>query len=102
MGDGGFTFNRVTDRVNICGYRPYKKPQLQNLSKEQKSYNKYLGQMRVMVENTINRVNRWKILKGVLHHWRNGKGQLNINDILPIAVVLSNRDIKEHPLRQGN
>jgi hypothetical protein len=29
-----------------------------------------------------------RIIKGVFRHWRNGEGQLNVNDILQVDVVL--------------
>jgi len=82
MGDGGFTFNRKTDSVQINGYKPFKTPRNSALTPEQKKYNKHLSQMRVVVENTIARVKQWKIMKGVFRHFRNGKGKLDINHIL--------------------
>jgi hypothetical protein len=35
----------------------------------------------------------------VFRHWRNGEGQLNVDDILQVVVVLTNRKIKQSPLR---
>ena len=61
---------------------------------EQKIYNKKLSEMRVVVENSIERVKKWKILKGIYRHWRMGNGQIDGNNVLTIAIVLSNREIK--------
>jgi hypothetical protein len=55
--------------------------------------------MRVIIENTISRIKQWRIFKGVFRHWRNGEGQLNVDDILQVVVFLTNRKIKQSPLR---
>lgn len=99
LGDGGFTFNWRTDAVQIRGYKPIKTPKGGTLTEEQKKYNKYLSQMRVVVENTIRRVKKWHILKGVYRHfWE--KGQIDINKVLTVVVALANRDIKKNPIRE--
>ena len=64
------------------------------MTPEQKIYNKKLSEMRVVVENSIERVKKWKILKGTYRHWRMGKGQIDGNNVLTIATVLFNREIK--------
>lgn len=96
-GDGGFTFNRKKDEVRIHGYKPYTAFAGGTLSEEQKKYNKHLSQMRVVVENSLARVKQWKILKGVFRHWRNGQGQINIDDVLIVTITLANRKIKQSP-----
>jgi hypothetical protein len=101
MGDGGFTFNRKTDTVQIIGYKPHRRRH-GHLTKEEAKYNKYLSQMRVVVENTISRIKQWRIIKGVFRHWRNGEGQLNVNDILQVIVVLTNRKNKQQPIRNSD
>ena len=98
LGDGGFFFNRHEDTVMIEGYKPIKSPK----TAADKLYNKRLSQMRVVVENSIRRVKQWRIFQGVYRHWRLGQGQIPINDILTVAVVLANRSIKECPPRQGD
>lgn len=100
MGDGGFTFNRLTDQVKIIGYKPKKCPKNSQLTNEERKYNQHLSQMRVVIENVIARVKNWRIIKGVFRHWRNGNGPLNINNILMIVVALSNRQIKQNPPRE--
>jgi hypothetical protein len=35
----------------------------------------------------------------VFRHWRNGEGQLNVDDILQVVVVLTNSKVKQSPLR---
>jgi len=99
MGDGGFTFNRQTDMTMIRGYKPHKKPKGSKLTLEQKEWNRKLSQMRVVVETSIRRVKQWRILRGIYRHWRYGHGQIDGNDVLTIAVVLSNREIKASPPR---
>ena len=102
IGDGGFTFNRQSDNQQIRGYTPHKRPQGGSLTPEQKDYNKKLAQMRVVVENTIRRVKVWRIFRGTYRHWRNGTGQINGNEILTIAAVLSNREIHRSPPRKAD
>jgi hypothetical protein len=58
--------------------------------------------MHVVVENTISRIKQWRIIKGVFCHWHNGEGQLNVDDILQVVVVLTNRKIKQQPIRKNN
>ena len=50
--------------------------------------------MRVVVENSTERVKKWKILKEIYKHWRMGKSEIDGNNVLTIATVLSNREIK--------
>ena len=52
--------------------------------------------MRIVVENSIERVKTWKILKGTYWHWRCGKGEINANNVLTVAVALSNHKIKKN------
>jgi hypothetical protein len=101
-GDGGFTFNRKTDTVQIKGYKPHAAPKGGKLTEEQKKYNKHLSQMRVVVENSIARVKQWKVLKGVFRHWRNGQGQLDIDAILTVAIVLANQKMKQRAPRPND
>jgi hypothetical protein len=101
-GDGGFTFNRKVDAIQIKGYKPHVAPKGGKLTEEQKRYNKHLSQMRVVVENAIARVKQWRILKGVFRHWRNGQGQLDINSILTVAIVLANQKMKQRAPRPND
>ena len=86
--------NRNGDAVLIQGYKPHQNPKGRSLTPEQKIYNKKLSEMRVDVENSIERVMKWKILKGIYRHWRMGKGQIDGNNVLTTATVLFNREIK--------
>ena len=47
--------------VEIKGWKPVKSPK----TSQDKWYNKSLSSMRVVVENSIQRVKQWRILKGV-------------------------------------
>ena len=102
MGDGGFTFNVKNEKEQIKGYKPAKKPKGGVLTPQQKLSNKKLSQLRVVVENSIRCVKRWKILAGTFRHWRYGKGQISGDNILTICVVLANREIKKRPLRDAD
>ena len=99
MGDGGFTFNRVEDERKIIGYKPFKTPKGGSLNDEEKLWNKKLSEVRVVVENSFRVVKVFKILGGIFRHFRNGKGQIQENDILTICMSLANRKIKRNPLR---
>lgn len=99
MGDGGFTFNRSEEEEKIIGYKPFKKPKGGSLKPEEKIWNTKLSEVRVVVENAIRVVKVFKILGGVFRHFREGKGQIQENDILTICAGLANRKIKKNPLR---
>jgi hypothetical protein len=60
MGDGGFTFNRKKDVVQIIGYKPHRRKH-GVLTEDEAKYNRYLSQMRVIIENTISRIKQWRI-----------------------------------------
>ena len=47
--------------------------------------------MRVVVENSIQRVKQWRILKNVYRHWRNGKGRIEVDNVVTVVVALTNR-----------
>jgi hypothetical protein len=68
---------------------------------EDKYYNKYLSSMRVIVENSINCVKQWRILKCVYCYWHNGKGLIKVNNVLTMVVV-TNRKIKQNPIRSAS
>jgi hypothetical protein len=55
--------------------------------------------MRIMIKNAINCVKQWQILKGVYHHWRNGNGLIKVNNVLVAVVGITNRKIKQNPIR---
>jgi hypothetical protein len=58
--------------------------------------------MRVVIENSINRVKQWHILKCVYCYWHNGKRLIKINNVLTTVVVLTNRKIKQNPIRSAS
>lgn len=102
MGDGGFTFNRTDEEIEIHGYKPRKKPKGGTLTLDEKEWNRKLSEVRVVVENSIRVIKTYKILSGVFRHWRNGKGQIDGNHVLTICIALANRRIKQKPLRAAN
>jgi hypothetical protein len=55
MGDGGFTFNPKKDTVQIIRYKSHRRRHGYLTEKEAK-YNRYLSQMRFVVENAISRI----------------------------------------------
>jgi hypothetical protein len=94
LGDRGFTFNRKNELVQIKGWKPRKSLK----THEDKYYNKYLSSMRVVIENSINCVKQWCILKCVYRYWHNGKGLIKVNNVLTAVVVLTNRKIKQNSI----
>ena len=44
----------------------------------------------------------FKILSGVFCYWRNGKGQINGNNVLTVCVALVNRRIKQKRLHAAD
>ena len=102
MADGGFAFNRKKDDVEIIAATPHKKKRGQGLTASEKEYNLKLSETRVVVENAIRRLKQWKILKEKYHHWRNGEGQIDGNNVLTICTTLANRWIRESPPRKSD
>src|SRR6185312_7625461 len=56
-----------------------------------------LSETCIMVENSICQPKVWKILKEKYHHWRNGEGQIDGNNILTICATLANHHICKSP-----
>jgi len=90
LGDGGFTFNCQTETAPINGKKPIKKLPNQVLTPEEKKHNRYLSEMRVVIENSIWRIKVFWILVSVFHHWRGGRGQIKSDNIVHICVTLAN------------
>ena len=105
MGDAGFTFNpKRYDQPDskIIGYNPFKhyKGQ-QSLTQEQKIFNKELSKIRVVVENTIAQIKKWRIFKQNLRHFSVlHSNSLDINDVVQVVVNLAAFLIQRTPLHQ--
>ena len=108
MGDGGFYFNRKKDKTLIRGLKPTPKKKTKKgeetilLTKEEKSKNSQISCYRVVVENTIGHVKRWKILSGVFRHYTTSKDNqvIEIADVLAVCASLTNIKLKRSPLRK--
>lgn len=100
MGDGGFTFNKKKESTPIHGYKPFKKKAGQQLTEEQRQFNHRLSSMRVLVENVIARLKKFKIFKGVFRHYKAGRSQIPFSQILTVVVGLTNRRLRQSPLRE--
>jgi hypothetical protein len=57
-----------------------------------------LSEVHVVVEITFHVVRVFKILGGIFHHFQNGKGQIQENNLLTIYMSLANWKIKKNPL----
>ncbi len=99
MGDGGFTFNLKAAHDTIKAYSPKKSNPTHPLTDIEKDNNRALSQMRVVIENTFSRLKSFHVLKGTYRHFRNEGGQLDLNQILTDLAALTNRKIKQHPIR---
>jgi hypothetical protein len=100
MGDGGFFFNHKADSVEIKGVKPFTG---QDLNDEQKKFNKLLSSMRVVVENSIARVKHWRVIKETYRNHKSwdDKG-ISLDDVMNVIVPLTNRKIKQNPIRNVN
>jgi hypothetical protein len=104
-GDGGFTFNHKgvkpeTKEIPIYGFTPYKKPPGGELNDEQKRYNRILSSIRVVVENVIAQLKKWRIIKGVYRHFSLTRhNQIDFNLVIRVLVKLTSSKLKRHPLR---
>lgn len=104
-GDSGFTFNHKwpkpgTNEIPIIGFTPYKKPKGGNLTSEQRRYNRILSSIRVVVENVIAQLKRWRIIKGVYRHFSmTSNNQIDFNLVIRVLVKLVSKKLENHPLR---
>ena len=103
FGDSGFFFNRLNDTIPIHGYEPKRKPRNGNLTDEQLEYNTRLSKSRVVVENSIGQLKKWKVLGEKLRLCtRKNKNLEFYNKILRVLVVLTNKNMDMKPLRCNN
>lgn len=91
MGDSGFQGIQQGHRAVL----PHKKPKGGELTQEQKSYNRRISQVRVVVENTIAQIKIFRVTAEIYRHARKDH-----NDIFQIVTALVNRRIRRHPLRR--
>ena len=91
MGDSGFQGIQKGHLAVL----PDKKPKGGALTDAQKARNRRLSHYRVVVENTICQLKTFRVLAHVYRHARTSH-----SDVFAIVVVLVNRRIRCHPLRQ--
>lgn len=102
MGDSGFIFNLkgCPEDQLINAYTPIKKKPNQERSEEEKSYNRRLASVRVVVENVIARLKKWRILKGVYRHFSPSKNnQIPMELVVRVVLKLTAADLKRSPPR---
>jgi hypothetical protein len=108
VGDSAFTFNskrsqKNTEPNDIIGFTPYRKPKKGQLSKEQKEYNRHLSSLRVVIENVIAQLKKWRILKGTYRHFsliRNN--QIDFSLATRVLTVIVARSLRKRSLRCSN
>ena len=110
LGDGGFSFNQKKDKTQIVSAKPNKCPRKikgqprETLSANEKAKNTTISKYRVVVENTIGQVKRWKILSDCYCHYiaSNETQQIPFEDILWVCASLTNQKIKKKPLQSDD
>lgn len=110
LGDGGFHFNRKFDTTPIQGATPQAKPRKSKknptpqLTEVDKLRNKTISQYRVIVENTLSHIKRWKIIGGKYRHFTTKKPiqQINFEKVVFVCGALANMKIRRKPLRSDN
>ena len=101
LADAGFTLNPL-GLEPIIGYVPNKRSAHESsLSDEEKRYNKKLSSFRVVVENAIGQIKRWKIVGGVFRLHCNPNEPLTATMIFSIVASFTNLKIKKTPLRSA-
>ena len=90
-GDGGFYFNRKLDKEHIKGFNPRRGRKGNTLTDEDIAWNRKFSQMRVIVENAIGRLKKWRVLKGLYSHLKGERSQLYQNNIVAICCAPTNR-----------
>jgi hypothetical protein len=113
FGDSGFTFNlRSAPRdATIEGFTPTRMPNGRPRKGEPKpkradvftpdviEHNRRLSQLRVVVENTIGHLKRWRILSDKYRGSLHGKGPVTFDKVHRIIVTMCNERIRRSPLR---
>jgi len=104
-GDGGFTFNHkdakfATKEIPIHGYTPFKRPPNGTLTEIEKKYNRILASIRVVVENVIGQLKKWRIINGVYRHFSvTTQNQIDFNLVVRVLVKLTAEKLQQRPLR---
>ena len=100
LGDGGFTFNRTTDTERINGWKPHKRKKGVPLTDEEKKENLWISQSRVVIENVIGQLKKWKVLAGKYKHYKVGKkSRIELNNVILACALLTENRLCQNPLR---
>lgn len=83
------------DRGDVVFILPFKKPKGQELTPEQKEFNRLVSRCRVVVENTICHLKRFQVLYQVYRHDLTERPC-----VVRIVAGLVNRQIRRRPLRR--
>jgi hypothetical protein len=108
IGDGGFTFNHQSKKQHpneqpIIGFTPYKKPSKGKLTESQRKYNTALSKIRVIIENVIGQIKKWKILGTVYRHFSLSKNnQISFELVIRVVTKLTALLINNSHLRAKN
>ena len=101
VADGGYTLNRYYD-YQISGFVPFKNNKKNKLTEEQKSFNKKLSQVRVVVENTISNIKNWDVISSKFRHFSLKKNNpINIDEVFHVCCLLTQFKLKKKPLRSN-
>jgi hypothetical protein len=108
IGDGDFTFNyqskkQYPNEQPIIGFTPYKKPPKETLTKVQRKYNTSLSKIRVIIENVIGQIKKWKILGTVYRHFSVSKNnKISFELVIRVVAKLTALLINNSHLRAKN
>jgi hypothetical protein len=88
---------------SIIGFTPYKKPLKEILTETQRQYNTALSKIRVVIENVISQIKKWKILVTVYRHFSLSKNnQVSLELVIRVVTKLTALPVNNSHLRTKN
>lgn len=99
IGDGGFTFNRITDKTLCYGLKPHqKKSKKVALKGWKQTENWAISHFRVPIEQTFGRLKQWRILRDRFPFRQDCRTPtVLLDDALHIVVEQVNEEVRRAP-----
>jgi len=103
--DAGFTPNTVEDlkksSTGMIGFCTLGEQTFANSTTAQQNMSHLVSSYRLVVEETIGRVKKWRILSNVFRRYSGKRGDTSeLTQIVRVIATLTNRSIKLKPLRE--
>jgi hypothetical protein len=100
--DAGFTPNTIKQSKNnsIIAFRTLGTKTFEKATQAQQNMSHLVSSYRLVIEETIGRMKRWRILGGVFRrYWGEDGDTTQLSQIVRVIAMLTNRSISKKPLR---